>query len=774
MEFASVEERSWSRHQAALDRLDEISRSLNERQLEAVTAPDGPVLVVAGAGSGKTRVLTCRIAYILASGKAGIGSVLAITFTNKAAEEMARRVESLLGSRVAGAAWIRTFHSACARILRQQASLLGYTSNFTIYDEADSVNLLKSCLKDMGYDTKRVAPGRVKHLISSAKSELVSVESYQASLGIELPFDLGEIADEYSRRLFDSNAMDFDDLIVNTVRLLREHPAVAEAYRERFSNILIDEFQDTNLAQWELVRLLGASRRNVFCVGDHDQSIYRFRGADYRNLDRFLDEFPEAKVVKLEQNYRSTQVILDAANAVISKNPTRVPKRLWTSRSGGEKVVVYEALDERDEAEFVARSIAGLVEEAEASYGDIAVFYRTNAQSRAVEEVLVREGIPYRVVGNVRFYERKEIKDLLAYLKVLVNPADEVSLLRIVNVPRRGIGAGTIDKLRAAAARERVSSAELAMRVARAGGGEESGGTGVAAGLGGKTRERLASFGALLDSLSTIVEEAERVTEIVEAVIAEAGLADEYEAEGTPQALSRIENLEEFVGVASRFDEMADSGELGEELWAGESSGRRRLEAFLEQVSLVSEADDVRTGASEVQLMTVHNAKGLEFPVVFVVGMEEGVFPHVRSMESPEELEEERRLCYVAVSRAADRLYLTHAASRNLYGSPMRNPPSRFLSDLPESTVERRRFYAGDRAFSGAGGFAGRIAGQRGFSAGDAAFSVGDDVIHARYGEGVVVESTGTGESAEVVVRFPGIGEKRLLVGWAPLRKKGL
>lgn len=744
-----------------------VDNSLNETQREAVVAAEGPVLVVAGAGSGKTRVLTHRIAYLLASRRAHAGSVLAITFTNKAAEEMVRRVESLLGSRPAGAMWIRTFHSACARILREQATLLGFTSNFTIYDEADSQNLVKSCLGDMGYDTKRVTPGRVKHLISTAKNELLSPEAFGAGMDGGLPFDLGEISAEYGRRLRDSNAMDFDDLIVNTVHLLREHPAVRAAYQERFAHVLIDEFQDTNVAQWELVRLVGSSHRNVFCVGDHDQSIYRFRGADFRNLDRFLDEFAEAKVIKLEQNYRSTQVILDAANAVISKNTGRVPKKLWTSRPGGEKITVYEAMSEQDEASFICRSISRLVEEAEASYGSIAVFYRTNAQSRAIEEALVREGIPYRVVGNVRFYERKEIKDLTAYLRVLVNPSDETSLLRIINVPRRGIGAVTVEKLRRAASAAGISTAEFVGRV-----GTGDAGAAEAAGLSGRALDRVATFGSLLVSLNEAAERAERVEDLVEEVVSETGIAEEYEAEETPQALSRIENIEEFVGVAGRFDEAADAGDLGSETWAGEAAGLRRLAVFLEQVSLVSDSDDVESDSSSIQLMTVHNAKGLEFGVVFVVGMEEGIFPHARSMTEAEDLEEERRLCYVAISRAADRLFLTHAVSRSLYGSIMQNPPSRFLQELPASTVTRERFYAKEeptREVMGSGGFSRREAHPRRPTL---ELQTGDDVVHAKYGEGVVLGCSGSGDSAEVVVRFPGLGEKRLLVGWAPLQKK--
>lgn len=755
---------------------DPVMSSLNEQQREAVESESGPVLVVAGAGSGKTRVLTHRIAYLVSTLRADPSSILAITFTNKAAEEMLQRVEGLLGSRLAGVMWVKTFHSACARILRDSARLLGFSSNFTIYDEADSHNLIKNCLKDLGYDPKRIPPGRVRQLISAAKNELVSPYSYQAGMEEGLPFNLGEIASEYSRRLRDSNAMDFDDLIVNTVNLLQEHPAVRASYSQKFTHILIDEFQDTNLVQWELVRMLGSSHRSVFCVGDHDQSIYRFRGADYRNLDRFMQEFPEARVVKLEQNYRSTQVILDAANAIISKNQSRVHKKLWTAKGGGDKIVVYEAYDEQDEASFICRQIERFVAEEVFSFGDVAVFYRTNAQSRAIEEAMVAEGIPYRVVGNVRFYERREVKDLTAYLRVLLNHFDELSLLRIVNVPRRGIGAGTVDKLRRAASASRTTLASLVEQI-----GESDGIDGDVAGLGSQATQRVAAFGRLLASLRDTASKAQRVEEIVTTVLTESGIIEEYGADGSPQALSRIENLEEFVGVAQRFDELADSGELGEDTWAGESAGLGRLEAFLEQVSLVSASDEVERDSSAVQLLTVHNAKGLEFPVVFVVGLEEGIFPHSRSLLDEEDLEEERRLCYVAISRAAERLFLTHAVTRSLYGSIMQNPPSRFLRELPESTLDRKGFYSDEagstRSSEGLLNWRGTATASdkgRPSRVASPVLVVGDDVVHAKYGEGVVVERYGSGDAAEVVVRFPGIGEKRFLLGWAPLKKKGV
>jgi len=753
---------------------------LNEEQYEAVTAPEKPILVVAGAGSGKTRVLTHRIAFVIAHRSAPPSSILAITFTNKAAEEMLRRVEGILGARLAGGMWVRTFHSACARILRQYARYLGIPATFTIYDESETTSLLRSCLKDAGFDPKVISPGWLRQTISAAKSELISVTSFFASLDHPYKYELSRVAEDYEQRLRAAGALDFDDLLVLTVRLLEEHPAILSELRSRFRHILVDEFQDTNRAQWEIVRLLGESHRSVFCVGDHDQSIYRFRGADYRNLDRFLEHFPDAEVLKLERNYRSTQVILDAANAIIAKNPRRIEKRLWTSRTGGSKIVVYEAANEHEEAAFVASEISRLVAEDSYRYGDFAVFYRTNAQSRSVEEALVSAGIPYRVVGNVKFYERKEIKDVLAYARILLNPADDQSFLRIVNVPKRGIGPSTVDKLARAASAAEVSMVALVEAIAAASTPERSPSASKSGlqsgidisqiGLQPKQVRAVSELGALISELRAEASESPSVESLLRTITEKTGISEEYESEDTPEAHARLENLDELLSVARRFDELADGGYLDQDLWAGAEIALGRLAAFLEQISLVSDADDVDLGGSEVQLMTVHNAKGLEFPVVFVVGMEEGLFPHSRSMEDPEDLEEERRLCYVAISRACDKLYLTRAFERMLYGVAMQNLESRFLEELPESTVERRGFYAETSARSAASrrGFVGGFQSPRNRLTD---ISVGEDVVHPKYGEGVVVKVTGTGEDAEAVIRFRNHGEKRFLVGWAPLRR---
>lgn len=769
----------------AMTSLD-VLEGLDEEQARAVLAPTAPVLVVAGAGSGKTRVLTHRIGYLVGELGHPPSSILAITFTNKAAGEMLQRVERLLGARLVGRMWVRTFHSACARILREHAPSLGIATNFTIYDEDDSAALLRTCLKEAGLDPKRVSPAWLGHQISLAKNELKQPDTHLASLDVPYADELARVAEEYERRLRSANAVDFDDLLVLTVRLLTEHPAVLDSLQDRFEHILVDEFQDTNRAQLEIVRLLGASKRSVFCVGDQDQSIYAFRGADYRNLDRFLASFPDALVLKLERNYRSTQVILDAANAVISKNPSRVPKRLWTTRKGGPKIVLYEASTEHDEARFVVREIERLVESGEATYGQIAVFYRTNAQSRPIEEALVHASIPYKVVGGVRFYERKEIKDLLAYLRLLANPDDEQSLLRIANVPRRGIGASTLERLVRAARSRGVSVGrflrELVADTHRHAARSLPDAAEVLAseGIRGKPADAVTSLGAVLLDLQERADAAESVEDLVSEVLDATGIRQEYESEGTPEALARLENLDEFLGVARRFDELwratlsdvetvADEGEAVFQPVPGTSM----LDVFLEQISLVSEADEVEEGGSRVQLMTAHNAKGLEFPVVFVVGMEEGIFPHLRSMENPEELEEERRLCYVAVSRASERLYMTWATERTLYGASMRNVASRFIDDLPDSTVEFRPFYAGSPPSSLAhrgGATAGPF---RRVGASVGGIGEGDDVSHPKYGEGVVVEIRGSGEAAEAVVRFRDKKERRFLVAYAPLEKLG-
>ena len=773
---------------------------LNPVQREAVVHPGGPILVVAGAGSGKTRVLTHRVAHLIKDLKVSPFAILAITFTNKAADEMKERVGQLVGP-VAQKMWVSTFHSACARILRREAAHLGLRSSFSIYDQSDAVRLTGYILRDLNLDPKRLPPRQVHAAISAAKNELVSpTEMLERAL---TPYDkkLAEVYAEYQKRLTDASALDFDDLLTSAVNLFRRHPDVASQWRARFAHVLVDEFQDTNVAQWELVRSLAEEHRNIMVVGDADQAIYRFRGADFRNLMRFEEAFPDASVVMLEQNYRSTQTILDAANAVIANNAGRRPKHLWTDSVGGELICRYLGEDERDEALYLAREIHRLVEECPYRYGDLAVFYRTNAQSRVLEEVFVRSGIPYRVVGGVKFYDRKEVKDVLAYLRALANPDDEVSLKRIVNVPKRGVGDTSVSKIEAYAAERNLT---FGGALARA----------MDAGVSGKA---LGGIRVLLDVLEELADVSEYgVASVVEAVLERTGYLAELEAERSIEAAGRIENLRELVGVAREFDEALERGDIvgaaansvaaalgiddadaapvatGEDGAPGEAAdlppllvpvGIPRIQAFLEALSLVTDMDEYDAEQSAVTLMTLHSAKGLEFPVVFMTGLEENVFPHVRSLGDPEQLDEERRLCYVGITRARERLYLCHAWCRNLFGSTQYNPPSRFLAEVPEQLVRLTGRTAPGRgsirerqlgtgvvgAPRGPGG--GPVTGAAG--AEKLGLRVGDDVSHDKFGEGVIIGLEGEGDKAEALVRFRDAGEKRLLLSWAPLKRLG-
>jgi DNA helicase II / ATP-dependent DNA helicase PcrA len=768
---------------------------LNPVQREAVVHPGGPILVVAGAGSGKTRVLTHRVAHLIKDRKVSPFAILAITFTNKAADEMKERVGQLVGP-VAQKMWVSTFHSACARILRREAAHLGMRSTFSIYDQSDAVRLTGYILRDLNLDPKRLPPRQVHAAISAAKNELISpTEMLERAL---TPYDkkLAEVFAEYQKRLTDASALDFDDLLTSAVNLFRRHPDVASQWRSRFAHILVDEFQDTNLAQWELVRTLAEEHRNIMVVGDADQAIYRFRGADYRNMMRFEEAFPDASIVILEQNYRSTQTILDAANAVIANNAGRKPKHLWTDIAGGELICRYLGEDERDEALYLAREIHRLVEEAPYRYGDLAVFYRTNAQSRVLEEVFVRGGIPYRVVGGVKFYDRKEVKDVLAYLRALANPDDEVSLKRIVNVPKRGVGDTSVAKVETYAAERNLT---FGGALARA----------IDAGVSGKA---LGGIRVLLDVLEELTDVAEHgVADTVEAVLERTGYMAELEAERSIEAAGRIENLRELVGVAREFDEALERGDIvgaaansvaaalgtdgDEAAGAGEAGegeeppplvvpvGIPRIQACLEALSLVTDMDEYDAEQSAVTLMTLHSAKGLEFPVVFMTGMEENVFPHVRSIGDPDQLDEERRLCYVGITRARERLYLCHAWCRNLFGSTQYNPASRFLAEVPEQLVRLTGRTAPGRgsirerqlgtgvvgAPRGPGG--GPVTGAAG--AENLGLKVGDDVSHEKFGEGVIIGIEGEGDKAEALVRFRDAGEKRLLLSWAPLKRLG-
>jgi len=733
----------------------DLLANLNPVQREAVTHAGGPLLIVAGAGSGKTRVLTSRVAWLIRDQGVSPFEILAITFTNKAADEMKGRVAALVGP-VARKMWVSTFHSACVRILRRDGHHLGYSSSFTIYDQADAERLTGYVLRDQNLDPKRFPPRNVHAAISAAKNELVTVASYAERARGPFEKRIAEVYREYQRRLVDANAMDFDDLLVRAVELLAAHPHVLEYYQARFRHVLVDEFQDTNRAQNELVVALARTHRNICVVGDSDQSVYRFRGADIRNILEFEEKFPDATVVVLEQNYRSTSTILDAANAVIANNAMRRPKALWTEQVGGELIRRYFAEDEHTEATWVAREMLRLHESENERWGDMAVFYRTNAQSRVLEEQLVRLKIPYRVVGGTRFYDRREVKDALAYLRAVVNPTDEVSVRRVVNVPKRGVGDTSLARLEAwATSRGRPFVDALAKA-------EE-------AGVGGRALAGVTELVGLLDELRSMLDGSPSA--LLEAVLARTGYVRELQADGSIEAQGRLENLAELVGVAREFEEAA----------AGEGVDVT-VAAFLESVSLVADADQIPDDGSSVVLMTLHTAKGLEFPAVFLIGLEDGVFPHLRSLGEPEELEEERRLCYVGITRARQRLYLSNAWSRTLFGSTQYNPPSRFLKEIPEHLTElvegsrsRGRSATGawgrDRIVEAASRPTATSRPVRSTGAERIGIRVGDDVVHGKFGEGVVLEIIGAGDAAEAIVRFPGLGEKRLLLAWSPLKK---
>ena len=712
---------------------------LNPVQQEAVTHDSGPLLIVAGAGSGKTRVLTRRIAYLVQEGISPF-EILAITFTNKAADEMKQRVAALVGG-VAQRMWVSTFHSACVRILRRDAERLGYKKSFTIYDQADAVRLVTYVMRDLNIDAKRMPPRQVHAAISTAKNELLDFDTYRTRSKTIYERRIADVYAEYQKRLLGASAMDFDDLLMVTVNLLQACPDVLAHYQTRFKHLLVDEYQDTNRAQNELVILLGKEHRNVCVVGDSDQSVYRFRGADIRNILEFEDAFPDATTIVLEQNYRSTQTILDAANAVIANNAMRKPKALWTEQVGGELITRYHAEDEHDEAAYVCHEIER-AHTHDTRWGDVAVFYRTNAQSRSVEEELNRRNIPYKVVGGTKFYDRREIKDVLAYVRAVVNPADEVSLKRIVNVPKRGVGDTSIGRVDAWAASHGLAFGAALEDAERAG-------------VTGRALGGLKELLTLLDDLRAI----DKPADLLEAIATRTGYVAELEAERTIEAAGRLENIAELIGHAREYES---------------------LDEFLEGVSLVADSDEVPDADdSKVVLMTLHTAKGLEFPVVFIVGLEDGVFPHLRSLGEPDELEEERRLCYVGITRARERLYLTHAWCRTLWGSTQYNPPSRFLKEIPE---ELTRLVEGRQANQSKGRAGIVEAAVRGSLRGPATpakttgaeelgLKAGDDVVHGKWGEGVVLEIIGSGDKAEAVVRFPGVGEKRLLLAWAPLKK---
>jgi DNA helicase-2/ATP-dependent DNA helicase PcrA len=732
--------------------VDALVRDLTEPQRRAVEHRGGPLLVVAGAGSGKTRVLTRRIAHLIATGDATPFSILAITFTNKAADEMRARVTELVGGG-AERMWVLTFHAACLRMLRANAVRLGYEPGFTVYDDTDSRRVVELIELAEGLDLRRLPPRAVAAQISAAKSQLLDAEAYgRDGFGEADPYrrKIAQLYSRYEKRLKAANAMDFDDLLVNTVVLMRTCPDVLEHYRRRFVHVLVDEYQDTNLAQDELVRQLSDVHRNISVVGDADQSIYRFRAADVRNILDFEEHFPDATVVLLEQNFRSTQTILDAANAIIANNPATHRKHLFTEGDQGQRIVRYRAADEHDEASWIGSSILRLRASEGLRWGGVAVFYRTNAQSRVLEDELVRAEIPYKVVGGTRFYDRREVKDVLAYLRLCANPFDEVAARRIVNVPRRGIGAMSVTKLGSYAASHSLS---FAGAIAHA---EE-------AGLAGPSLRGANELRELLESLVAVRDDAAPGA-LVEAVIDRTGYGEMLEAENTDESWSRRENLAELAGAADEYE---------------------TLEGFLERMALVADSDELDLSGGRVSLMTLHVAKGLEFDAVFLAGMEEGVFPHIRSLDDPFALEEERRLCYVGVTRARRHLAVSHAWTRSLFGSTTHGIPSRFLAELPDAllddvsppTWQTSRgvpFEArGEDRDVGRTFGAGAPPPQRPPTTGAELLGLapGDVVLHDRWGRGVVVTVEGEGVQARGRVRFDDVGEKQLLFSMAPLTR---
>ena len=709
---------------------DTLLEGLNEPQRDAVMHGEGPLLILAGAGSGKTRVLTHRIAYLVGTGQARPGEILAITFTNKAADEMRGRVEALVGDQ-ARAMWVMTFHAACARMLRSNADRLGYTRGFTIYDEQDSLRLVKQCVDELDVDPKRFAPRGIRRQISDAKNQLLDAEAYRLKVSSFFEQTAADVYELYEQRAHSMNAMDFDDLLFRCVNVLELFPEVRDRYRRSFRHVLVDEYQDTNHAQYRWLLLLCEEHRNLSVVGDDDQSIYAFRGADIRNILDFEDSFPDAQVVKLEQNYRSTQTILSAANAVISNNRARKSKELWSDLGQGSPVHVRELEDEHAEARFVVSEIEGLVD-AGGSRDEIAVFYRTNAQSRVLEDMLVRYGVGYQVIGGTRFYERAEIKDAMAYLNLLVNPSDVVAFQRVVNSPRRGIGQTSQGRIVGYANTVGESVLDVAARPE------------AVPGLAAAATKAVGRFMSVMQRLRERVEGGASVGDLLHETLDETGYLAALEAERTIEAQGRVENLEELVGVAREYDASADEPSL---------------EEFLQQISLFSEQDALKDEEGIVTLMTLHNAKGLEYPVVFMIGCEDGVFPHMRAIEAGD-LEEERRLCYVGVTRARRELYVSYARTRALFGSREWNLPSRFLAEIPAELTDREE-EAPATQWDKPSAPEPRPG---------ASFTLGDDVVHANFGDGVVV---GLEPGGLVVVRFASDGsERKLMADYAPLKKR--
>ncbi|GMX67471.1 DNA helicase PcrA [Paenibacillus elgii] len=757
-------------------------QKLNPQQRRAVEATEGPLLIMAGAGSGKTRVLTHRIAYLIGTRKAAPWSILAITFTNKAAREMQERVSALVGPQGQDI-WVSTFHSMCVRILRRDISRIGFTSNFTILDSGDQLSVIKNCMKEMNIDSKKFEPKAVQAAISNAKNELLTPEKFERKIGDYFDGIVAKVYSSYQRKLKANNSLDFDDLIMTTIELFQQVPEVLDFYQNKFQYLHVDEYQDTNRAQYMLCRMLADKYKRICVVGDSDQSIYRWRGADISNILDFEKDYPNATTILLEQNYRSTSNILNAANKVIANNTGRKPKNLWTDKGDGQKIRLYQADSEHEEGYFITGEIRKNVDKGR-RFSDHAILYRTNAQSRVVEEILIKSDIPYQIVGGIKFYDRKEIKDILAYLRLISNPDDDISFARIVNVPKRGIGDTTVERLGAAAGQFGVSMFAMLENVD-------------SMEIGAKARNALADFRDMIENLYRMVDYLS-VTELTEKMLEMSGYREELKRENTIESQARLENIDEFLSVTMDFEKRNED---------------KSLVSFLTDLALIADIDsmnqDPEAGKQGVVLMTMHSAKGLEFPVVFIMGLEEGVFPHSRALMDNEELEEERRLAYVGITRAEEELFLTCARMRTLFGRTTANAPSRFLQELPQELLETVRagggfsrggaatpaWAGGERRFGSAGGFGGAPA-QAGrtpvsfrsgpsAAAGGAApkaaapaaqatdFAMGDKVSHGKWGTGVVVAIKGSGDDTELQIAFPApVGVKRLLAKFAPITKQ--
>lgn len=749
----------------------ELTKQLNPQQLEAVLHTEGPLLVLAGAGSGKTRVLTYRVAYLIEKLKVNAGSILAITFTNKAAKEMSERIYDLVGSR-ANHIWVSTFHSTCVRILRREIDKIGFTRNFVIYDADDQLTLIKDCIKELNLSEKYFNAKDIRAKIGSFKDQIISPEDYRKEIKGQFREErIADIYKLYQDKLAKNNALDFDDLINRTLELFYLRPDVLDYYGTKFQYILVDEYQDTNYAQYMLVKLLSMKHQNLCVVGDDDQSIYGWRGADLRNILEFEKDFPNAKIVKLEENYRSSQSILDAANEVIKNNRGRKEKKLWTQKGQGSNIVVYKVDDEKQEADIICRNIHKHITGDNKSPGDFAILYRTNAQSRAIEDALMKYGIPYRMYGGLRFYDRKEIKDIIAYLRVVANPADDISLKRIINVPRRGIGNTTLTTLEEVASREGESIFSIILDLDEY---QE---------ITVRTGKKVKEFGEMISNLIAM-KEVMPLTEFIQTLLEHTGYEKSLQDEKTVEAETRLENIREFITAAKEFERDYQGSDLVD---------------FLENIALVSDLDNLGEGQSAVNMMTMHSAKGLEFPVVFIAGMEEYLFPHARAMDSEDEMEEERRLCYVGITRAEQQLYLSYANQRNIFGNYSQNMPSRFLDEIPQELIEHidlsvgNMWYRDDYGSSQSREYTGRNIGfnrwgnsktqptsdsiDKAYSddtpkggQGERSFSLGQKIIHKKFGKGTIVAMSGSGEDQELKIAFEQGGIRSFMATYAPIK----